>query len=207
MPIIMSAEGSKTLIILTGAPGTGKSYLTRLVLSRWPQIRLMSYDAMKETYFDRFGFDNVEEKNALTDRCLRDFFQSLEEKMGEGEPVLIEYPFCRKHVDSLKTVLAHTGYTPCTVVLYGDWAILWERQNCRDRMPDRHLGHLCDVYHKGAPGKRRALMSPETFAASCIEKDYFIDFGESTHIEVTDLERIDYEPAFALIEKTLSCTE
>lgn len=199
----MSAEHSKTLIIITGAPGTGKSYLARLVLARWPFIRLLSYDALKEEYFDRFGFDSKEEKEALTDRCLRDFYRLLGKTMEEGGPVLIEYPFCRKHVSALNEVIEAYGYTPCTAVLYGDWATLWERQNRRDEEPDRHLGHLCDVYHKGAPGRRRRLMPLDEFRASCMEKDYYIDLGRSAHIEVTDFSRTDYGPVFALIEETL----
>ena len=195
------------LIIITGAPGSGKSHLAGLVLGRYPALELISYDAMKETYFDRFGFDNVTEKNALMDRCLGDFFRLVEKELAEGKNVLIEYPFCRKHVPSLQTVLERTSAQPCTVVLYGDWATLWERQNRRDEAPDRHLGHLCDVYHKGAPGRRRRLMPLDEFRSSCIEKDYYIDLGDSVHIEVTDFSRIDYGPAFSLIARTLGRTE
>lgn len=191
------------LIIITGAPGSGKSHLSALISARHPQIRTIGYDAMKETYFDRFGFNDVAEKNALMDRCLQDFFALLESELKKGGPVLIEYPFCRKHVSALKHAIEATGAVPCTVVLYGDWAVLWERQNRRDAAPDRHLGHLCDVYHKGAPGKRRRLMPLDEFTASCVEKDYFIDLGASVHIEVTDISKVDYEPAYALIEETL----
>lgn len=195
------------LIIITGAPGSGKSHLAGLVLERHPELELIGYDTMKETYFDTFGFNSVSEKNALMDRCLGDFYRLVEKELGAGKRVLIEYPFCRKHVVPLRRALETAGAAVCTVVLYGDWAVLWERQNRRDEAPDRHLGHLCDDYHKGAPGKRRRLMPLDEFTASCIEKDYFIDLGPSVHIEVTDFAKTDLDPAFALIDRTLQAAQ
>lgn len=53
----------KTIVLLAGYPATGKSYLCRQILQKLPDFVVVSQDEMKEELFDRFGFDNMEEKN------------------------------------------------------------------------------------------------------------------------------------------------
>ena len=132
---------SKRLLIVTGYPGSGKSYLSSRILAAFPRLQLMSYDTLKEEWFDREGFDSMEGKARLTDRCLRAFWRQLDSGMASGGDWLIEYPFCRKHVPALARLIAAHGYSPVTVVLTGETAVLWRRFVQRDANAARHPGH------------------------------------------------------------------
>ena len=55
----------ETMILLAGYPATGKSYLCKQILEKYPQFQVISQDDMKEALWDEYGFDNMEEKTKL----------------------------------------------------------------------------------------------------------------------------------------------
>jgi len=195
------------LLIVTGYPGAGKSTTAALIRREFPQFRTMSYDALKEAWFDREGFDGEAEKRRLTDRCLAAFWQQLGAGMGDGGDWLIEYPFCRKHVPMLKQLIEAHGYAPITVVLSGDPAVLWQRFARRDAEPDRHPGHLCSVYHKDGPQVRGRRLSLEEYTRDCAEKDYFIGLGPSFVLDMTDFSRVDQAGLLAFLHEHIDQEE
>ena len=52
----------KTLILLAGYPGTGKSYMANIIIKNFPELRLLSPDDIKEKFWDKYGFDTLEQK-------------------------------------------------------------------------------------------------------------------------------------------------
>lgn len=50
----------KTLILLAGYPGTGKTYMCNKLLEQEKDFQVISQDDMKEQLWDEFGFDNME---------------------------------------------------------------------------------------------------------------------------------------------------
>ena len=58
----------KTLVLLAGYPGTGKSYLMRQIQEAYPTFQILSPDAYKEEMWDRYGFDTMEEKKPIYKR-------------------------------------------------------------------------------------------------------------------------------------------
>ena len=195
---------SRHLLIVTGYPGSGKSYTVSVILSRFPHLKSMPYDDLKEEWFDREGFDSEEDKRILRERCLQAYFEQLDQQMRQGEDWLIEYPFCRKHVPALNRVISDNHYTPITVVLDGDPKVLWQRFTERNARNDRHPGHLCSVYHKDGLQVRSPLLSLEDYTADCAEKNYYINLGATMTLDMTDLNKVDYAPLLAFLKAHLS---
>ena len=139
----------KSLVLLAGYPATGKSYLCKLILERYPQIATVNQDTYKEQKWDAYGFENIEEKNRLEMLAWEEYYTVLETKMREGVSVISDYPFSWKQKGRLEELSQKYGYEVITVRLLGDIDRLYERSRMRDLNPDRHLGHMVSCYHKG----------------------------------------------------------
>ena len=70
-------KSQKALVIVTGGPGTGKSYAATKIKEAIPGLTTISYDEIKEKEFDRFGFDNEKEKERLNWFSLEEFYLTL----------------------------------------------------------------------------------------------------------------------------------
>lgn len=196
---------TKILLIVTGPPGSGKSSFSARLCAHYPDLRLFAYDAVKEEFFDRFGFGGAEEKRRLNERSLREFYRRLGRRMERQELLLIEYPFCRKHRAALEHLAEKYGYQAVTVLLTGELRALYDRGVRRDRERGRHPGHLLNTYHSGArvPDNPSPDMSYEEFAALCREKDYDIRLGTTLRVDVTDIQNLDYDAVFASLDPLL----
>lgn len=188
----------KNLIIITGCPGTGKSFWAKLVCQRFPQIAVLSYDALKEAFWDQYGFRNNEEKTALNEASLQEFYQRLDRRMAMGEDILIEYPFNKRHAPNLQRLIDAHGYRALTLYLYGDMRTIYSRGQKRDGDGGRHPGHLLSCYHKGETPSPQAAdaqtkLTLEQFIDSCQRKNYDIRLGYNLPVDVTDFHAIDYE--------------
>lgn len=52
----------QTLILLAGYPGTGKSYLAKLLMKRFSGFEMLSPDEIKEEFWDAYGFRNEQKR-------------------------------------------------------------------------------------------------------------------------------------------------
>ncbi len=196
----------KTLLIVTGGPGTGKSYAARAIREGIDGLTLLSYDAIKEKEWDRFGFDDREQKLRVTAFCLEEFYLSLQHLMYLGKTILIEYPFNYAHRPELSRLIDAYDYRAVTVLLYGDWRVIYDRGISRDnaQASQRHPGHLTNRYHieeaEGTLIQKDAALSYEEFRADIDRKNYDIDLGRTIRVDVTDLARVDLT---AVVEKIL----
>ena len=198
---------TKTLVIVTGCPGSGKSSFAQRLSRAFPESRLYSYDRLKERYFDRCGFDNEEEKTRLNEQSLQEFYRILDREMAAGEPLIIEYPFCKKHESTLRDLTERHGYRAVTLLLTGELPVLYQRGVQRDQGAGRHPGHLLRRYHKGQPwpaGDLEPVMDYASFAASCAEKDYNICVGKTLRVDVTDMDAVDTEALWKAVRQALS---
>ncbi len=196
----------KNLIIVTGCPGCGKSSLSGRICRRFPELELISYDVIKEKYFDRYGFDSASDKTRLNDRSLMEFYRILDGRMKTEKNILIEYPFCRKHADKLHQLAARHGYSMITILLTGDMKTLYLRGLRRDDHDKRHPGHLLNRYHRGQSAAKEdwmAIMTFDEYVRMCREKDYDIRLGRTITVDVTDIDAVDTEKICDEIEMAL----
>ena len=194
----MNERRQKTLIIVTGGPGTGKSYAAAKIQKHFQDLVPLSYDSIKEKEWDRFGFDNAEQKARLNRFCLEEFYLTLQKMMWEGKQILIEYPFNMSHRGELAALIETYGYTAITVYLHGDWRIIYDRGINRDKNERRHPGHLTNCYHieNGTDQNsivQDAVLTYEQFRADIDRKNYDIRLGETIAVDVTDYKKVDFE--------------
>lgn len=198
---------NKTIVLITGCPGCGKSTFAAKILERYPFFTLSSYDKTKEEYFDRFGFDSLEERSKLNQRSWDAYYKDLDNLMESGVPILTDYPFNNLvHEKSLNAIIEKNGYKALSITLDGDAEVLRIRGYRRDMNDEnRNYGHLLTRYHKGdySESDRIPTMTLEQFIATNERKDYNLRVGKNIRIDVTDTQHIDYESAFSAISSLL----
>lgn len=78
--LVFRLPEAKTLLIMTDGPGTGKTGLARRLLAHLTGVSVISYGAVKEKNWDRFGFDNTPPQRMGVGRIL---FDNPEADVGE----------------------------------------------------------------------------------------------------------------------------
>lgn len=199
----------KAIILLAGYPATGKSYMCNLILKEYPKFVTVNQDELKEEKWDQFGFDNLEEKTNLEMLAWKEYYDTLEQKMGEDVGIVSDYPFSDKQKQTLADLVQKFNYSIITVRLVGDIDKLYERSRKRDLGPNRHLGHLVSRYHKGDVMKDRSqadcLVTYEIFRDRCLNKGYDkFELGYLIEIDATDVTKIDYPEIISKIKEFLN---
>lgn len=188
----------KTIVLLAGYPATGKSYLCRQILQKLPDFVVVSQDEMKEELFDRFGFDNMEEKIQIENRSWELYYETMEHHLKVGNSVISDYPFSEKQKGRIAALADAHGYQVVTYRLIGDLDVLYERSRKRDLDPGRHLSHLVSCYHKGDVLEDRTkadcLVTYDVFMDRCRNRGYgTFCLGHLIEVDVTDYKKINYE--------------
>ncbi len=191
-------ENPRTLIIVTGGPGTGKSYATRKIRESIEGLTVLSYDDIKEKNWDLYGFDNAKQKEQINEFGLEEFYLCIRKAMWKGETILIEYPFYQKHKPRLAELMDEYAYNVVTVYLFGDLRTVYERGVNRDNDGTRHPGHLTTCYHvetykESGAFVADAMLTFEEFCDLMRRKNYDIQLGYTVPVDITDYSRIDYD--------------
>lgn len=198
---------AKTLLIMTGGPGTGKSGLAQRMLAYLKGVHVISYDAIKEKNWDTFGFDNTAQKNRLNAWGLEEFYLTIQKYMWKNHTILIEYPFYQRHKPKLEELIKEYDYTAVTLFLHTDLRTVYERGCDRDHDSFRHPGHLLSCYHKETfhPDlllqNQNEYQSYDDFCRSIAKKDYDIQLGLQISIDVSDFSKVDLKSIICEIVK------
>lgn len=188
----------RTLILVAGLPGTGKSHLGERIRSRFAGCREVSLDAIKEELWDAEGFEGPKEKEALNARALKLFRERIDRAMRDATVVLSDYPFSAKQGPALAALCRARGFTPVTVRLVADLDVLYTRQRNRDLDASRHPGHVLTRYRPGetVPVRTEAdgLLTRQEFHRRCTTRGYdaFV-LGELLEVDTTDLDAVDHD--------------
>lgn len=188
----------KTLVLVGGYPGAGKSYVTRLLMDVIQELQSINLDEIEERQFDALGFNNQKEKTEIIDRCRLMYFDQIKAAMGKGELIISDYPFSYKQRPYFEKYAKKYGYQIVTIRLVGDLETIYQRRIQRDLKQSRHLGHIVQTYHKGDVliDRRNAesLITKEDFMKKIKESEYgLFSMGLLIELDVTDFSNVDYE--------------
>ena len=170
------------LIIVTGAPGTGKTTLARQLATDLI-LPLIYKDGIKETLFDALGIQDL----AWSRRLGRASYDLLEHFAGvllqAGQSFIIESNFHKELALPMFVKLQERrGYRPLQILCRAEPAILLARRQARTTSGNRHLGHHDERVH-------------EHFDTIELTTRYgFLDIGGERMVwDTTDLTAVDYE--------------
>ena len=184
-------ENTKTvrseIIFITGAPGTGKTTLANKINEMSNnKYFLLSYDEIKEQFWDKFGFKSKKEKDELNEKALCYFYNKLDELMNKQINIITDYPFYQKHKVKLMELVINNKYVASTILLYGDIDFVYKRFTDRNKGYDRHIGHLVNSYVPGkTDGTNIHTITKEQYLEDIYKKDYNIRLGETFEIDIS----------------------
>lgn len=198
----------KTLILLAGYPGTGKSYLCNMILEREASFKVLSQDDIKEKLWDELGFNNAHEKEMITQLSWSYYYKIMKEFLQNGVSIISDYPFSEKQKPMIDFLSKKYGYQVITIRLIADLNVLFKRQKKRDVDPGRHLGHIVTCYHYGDAMENRnnadCLVGYDEFIERCKTRGYgTFELGYLIELDVTDFDSTDYVSVLKKVENLL----
>ncbi len=187
----------KTLLLLAGYPGTGKTYFGNMFLKEQKDFYFVSQDKIKENIFDELGFNNIEEKSEVIEIGRKRYYQEIENFMKKNKSIISDYPFSYKQRPIFEALAKKYNYQIITIRFVGNIRQIYERQRARDLDPSRHLGHMSDCYHLGDISidrtKQGDLVTFEQFVDRGKDRGYdTFCLGNLIEIDTTDFNKVDY---------------
>ena len=128
------------LVIVCGAPGTGKTTLARH-LATVLACAILTKDDIKEALADELGAGDRERSRELGRRAYDKLFARASAMLGAGDRLVVEANFHRDASESPLRELAR-GHHAVVIECVCDAAIRRERFTERGRVGGRHVVHL-----------------------------------------------------------------
>ena len=191
----MTTEQQHVLVLLAGAPGTGKTYTAAKIMQAIHGFVSLPLDLFKEHLYDELGFDNLREKQMLDAEARARYYRGIDILMAEGKMILGDYPFSRLQKENIEQLATKHHYH--------------ERQRHRDLTDPRHLGHLMNHYHRGdtldnISEQPDGMPSFETFAMRVKDRGYQdFQIGQLIRVDVNDYTKIDYQKLLEKLKQAL----
>lgn len=193
----------KTLIIVTGVSGIGKTTISSFLYNYYEESTLISIDQLKEKIYDIAGYKNKQEKDALKDIVYNLFTSMLDECMHRSDKIIIvEYPFSKKWQSIFQNLMEKYSYDAVTInVKTKDYEKVFELVDERNNSSKRHVTHSLYTYN---PKKKMEYKSTNEINYDNWKNDYLenkytnIDLGK-----VIDFYNLDdtYEQLIKKIEE------
>jgi predicted kinase len=170
------------LIIITGAPGTGKTSLGRHLAAALG-MPFIHKDGIKETLFDSLGWKDRAWSKKLGVAAMDLLFYFVEVQLGTGRSFIVEGNFYHEFDTPRFAVLQERySFEPFQVVCRTDAQVLGQRYQRRATSGERHPGHVDHVLFQEldpvALQRRHGALGVG---------------GRVLYVDTTDFEVIDYD--------------
>jgi predicted kinase len=133
------------LIIITGAPGTGKTSLGNRLAAAFG-MPFVHKDGIKETLFDSLGWKDRAWSRKLGTAAMDLLFYFVEIQLGAGRSFIVESNFYPEF-DTLRFAALQKRYSfvPFQILCRTDARVLGQRYQRRATSGERHPGHVDQV--------------------------------------------------------------
>lgn len=185
---------NQLMILVTGAPATGKTNLSKDLSKRF-NIPVLNKDELKELLFDNLGIKDKEwaVQLGVTSFELTYFF--IEKLLQTGQSFIVEGNFDNRYsTESFLKIKSKYNYRTLQIYCHTQPEVLYERYQIRDASGDRHPGHTpldsnFDAYKK------------------FLEKEVFrLNLPESINVEIdtTNFDAVDFDKIYDEVENNLN---
>ena len=136
-PVICRKELSMKLIILTGAPASGKSSIAEAV-GKMLNIDVISKDGFKIDLFEKYGFTSHAEKKELSIKGEKLMHETIGDYIARNKDLIVDNNF--KNFDVLRDILKKAARSVDVRCVYcvADYSLLAKRYNERISNGSRH---------------------------------------------------------------------
>ena len=172
-----------TLVLISGAPGTGKTYLARRLAAALPVV-VLEKDAIKETLFDAVGEGDREWSKKLGGAAFALLRTLVESHLRAGQSVVVEAAFWSEYeAPWLDRMREKYDFDTLELHCHADPEAVVQRFSRRAETDDRHSGHQSGMSREALEGEIRGQ----------IERYGPVTAGDGlVRIDTTDFATVDY---------------